>query len=327
MGVSRSEEEIRRGAKSRYYPIELSNVLQEVRQTPGRYAIVGLPCFIKAVRRLALQEPIFRERIVFCIGLVCGHLKSARFADMLAWQMGISPGELATIDFRSKMANAPASEYGIAAWTQCDAGGAARVSRSSDLYGYNWGYGFFKCNACDYCDDVMAETADLCIGDAWLPQYVADSNGTNVIVVRNGVIGEIIDEAAAAGRLKLDRITVDAIVQSQDAGLRHRREGLAYRLYLKDQAGVWRPTKRVTASGQHLTERQKKIQECRLQLAAESHCAFQAAIQANRFEIFRQQMDPLVRQYARWYRRPLWRRAVSLGRRMLRRLAKRAFPS
>ena len=44
--ISRSPDEVGRGAKSRYYPVELSGVLREIRAVPGRYAIVGLPCFI-----------------------------------------------------------------------------------------------------------------------------------------------------------------------------------------------------------------------------------------------------------------------------------------
>src|SRR4028119_516046 len=36
--ISRTEEEIRDGAKSRYYPVELSDVLRTIRAIPGRYA-------------------------------------------------------------------------------------------------------------------------------------------------------------------------------------------------------------------------------------------------------------------------------------------------
>ena len=34
--ISRSVEEVRAGAKSRYYPIELSAALEEIRAVPGR---------------------------------------------------------------------------------------------------------------------------------------------------------------------------------------------------------------------------------------------------------------------------------------------------
>src|SRR5206468_6910714 len=41
--ISRSVEQVRGAAKSRYYPIELSGVLEEIRAVPGRYAVIGVP--------------------------------------------------------------------------------------------------------------------------------------------------------------------------------------------------------------------------------------------------------------------------------------------
>jgi coenzyme F420-reducing hydrogenase beta subunit len=81
--ISRSEADVREGAKSRYYPVELSQVLQTIRSVPGRYAIIGIPCFIKAVHLLRNEDPVFRERIAFTLGLFCGHMKSARFVKAL----------------------------------------------------------------------------------------------------------------------------------------------------------------------------------------------------------------------------------------------------
>ena len=56
--VSRSEAELRSGARSRYYPVELSGVLAAIRATPGRYAIVALPCFTKALHLLRASDPV-----------------------------------------------------------------------------------------------------------------------------------------------------------------------------------------------------------------------------------------------------------------------------
>src|SRR4051794_12719872 len=39
--ISRTAKEIAAGAKSRYYPIEMSTVLNEIRRARGRYAVVG----------------------------------------------------------------------------------------------------------------------------------------------------------------------------------------------------------------------------------------------------------------------------------------------
>jgi coenzyme F420-reducing hydrogenase beta subunit len=69
--IARTVEEIRAGAKSRYYPVELSGVLDLIRHNPGRYAVVGVPCFIKrcsccvakieySTKRIALLWPVLR---------------------------------------------------------------------------------------------------------------------------------------------------------------------------------------------------------------------------------------------------------------------------
>ena len=74
--ISRCAEEVAEGAKSRYYPVEMSQVMDEVRRQHGRYVFVGLPCFVKAIRRLCMVDDVIAKRIVYCVGLVCGHLKS-----------------------------------------------------------------------------------------------------------------------------------------------------------------------------------------------------------------------------------------------------------
>ncbi len=107
--VSRSSEAIRAGAKSRYYPVEMSDLLREIRATPGRYAVVGVPCFIKAIQLLRREDPILRERIAFTLGLFCGHMKSARFVESFAMQMGVPIEAVQAVEFRVKDASRPAN--------------------------------------------------------------------------------------------------------------------------------------------------------------------------------------------------------------------------
>ena len=70
--------------------------------TDGAYAIVGVPCFITAMRHLEEVDADLRDQFTWHIGLVCGHLKSQFFAESLAWQAGVPPEDLEAIDFRVK---------------------------------------------------------------------------------------------------------------------------------------------------------------------------------------------------------------------------------
>ncbi len=303
--ISSTPEEARGNAKSRYYPVEMSGVISEMLQRPGRYAVVGIPCFIKAIRLACRESAVLKERVVFTVGIVCGHLKSTAFAEMFAWQCGIAPSELRAIDFRTKLPGEPASSYAVTVTGERNGQTVSVTKPTSELFGSNWGHGFFKYKACDFCDDVVGETADISIGDAWLPEYVSDSGGTNLVVVRSRVLNALLVDAVSAGRLHLDSIPVEKVVESQAGGFRHRRDGLAYRLQLEDEAGRWRPAKRVDASGKNLTRQQREIYAQRHQLGQVSHAAFAGAKSKRDFSVFMQTMKPLVARYERLYRRPL----------------------
>ncbi len=98
--ISRTADEIRAGAKSRYYPVEMSEVLKTIRSVPGRYAVVGVPCFIKAMHLLRQEDPLIRERVAFTLGLFCGHMKSTRLIESFAYQMGVSVDDIQRVDYR-----------------------------------------------------------------------------------------------------------------------------------------------------------------------------------------------------------------------------------
>jgi coenzyme F420 hydrogenase subunit beta len=317
-GVSRDRAEVTAGAKSRYYPVEMSGVLNHVRAHPGRYAMIGLPCFIKAVRLLASRESVFRDRIKFCVGLFCGHLKSTAFAEMCAWQCGVAPSDLRAIDFRTKIPNRPAGDYAVSVTGERDGQPVHASRRVSDLFGANWGFGLLKYKACDFCDDVVAETADISLGDAWLPEFEADSHGTNVAVVRSALLNSILVQAQREGRVHLQALSAQRVVDSQAAGFRHRREGLPYRLALEDAQGRWRPAKRVAAASAGLSPKLRRIQDLRQELRETSHVAFAQAKQGAGYEHFLNAMRPVIQRYLREYRTPLAHRVLGRCRGVLR---------
>lgn len=301
-GVSRTVEELQGGAKSHYYPVELSEMLHYIRSTPGRYAVVGLPCFIKAIRLLGKEESIFRERIRFTVGLFCGHLKSTGFAEMLAWQVGVRPDQLTAFDFRTKLANRKSSNYGVTATGLIDGEEVERTGVVSDLVGTDWGMGFFKYRACDFCDDISAETADVSVGDAWLPEFVEDSRGTNVVIVRHPDIQLLVEEGISSGVLALKPIASERAVESQSANFRHRREDLPYRLHLQDLAREWRPKKRLSPSP--LRDKHRRVvQDKRIHFQMTVPHLWRRAVASGSLSHFIREIDPMIQSYKAEYAR------------------------
>jgi coenzyme F420-reducing hydrogenase beta subunit len=264
--VSRTEEEIRAGAKSRYYPVHLADVLKIVREIPGRYAIVGVPCFIKALQLLRRQDPLIRERIVFCVGLFCGHMKSARLVESFAWQMDITIEQIQQMEFRRKHIDRPASTYTVAFRLK---DGRLLEKDWTEMADGDWSAGFFQNSACNFCDDVVAEVADVSLGDAWVEPYSSDGRGTNVVIVRSPMIHQLIEAGIAAKQLELIAVGADFVEQTQAGGLRQRREGLAYRLcFSRLQI---EPRKRVQPNSTNLTWRRKIVYRTRSFISKWSH--------------------------------------------------------
>lgn len=266
--ISRSEAAIRAGAKSRYYPVELSEVLAAVRATPGRYAVVGIPCFIKAIHLLRREDSVLRERIAFTLGLFCGHMKSARFLESFAWQLGIRLEEVASVDFRLKDQRRAANWYTVQFVLR---NGRCMQKDWWSLADGDWGAGFFQNSACNFCDDVVAETADISFGDAWVEPYSSDGRGTNVVIVRSAALGNLIAAGIRESRLKLDPIDAEFIRQTQAAGFRQRREGLAYRL---TWAGAGHRLRKRVEPAASLPWRRKLVYRMRAAIAAGSHRVF-----------------------------------------------------
>ncbi|MDP2814442.1 MAG: Coenzyme F420 hydrogenase/dehydrogenase, beta subunit C-terminal domain, partial [Erysipelotrichaceae bacterium] len=299
-GISRSVEKIQAGSRSKYYPVEMSEVLRTVREVEGRYAIIGIPSFIMAVRLLCERNEVFKSRIKYTVGLICGHQKSSKFGEFLAWQVGIKPGNLTYIDYRKKLMDRPADDYGVEMVGTIVGVEVNIVKPMSELLGHDWGEGFFKVLASDYTDDVFNETADITIGDAWLPEYSDDSLGSSVVIVRNAALNDLIDSGINSGRLKLNVIDKEAMFLSQASHYRHTHDELAYRLFKKDISGQWRPQKRVEASGE-LLERRKKIQDLREEISASSHIVYKRAVELDDLNYFMVEMGKLSKKYKELY--------------------------
>lgn len=292
--ISYTTSEILEGAKSKYYPVELSEILQQVLSTTNKYALVGLPCFVKAVRRLSAIDVDISSRILFFIGLVCGHLKSKSFADCIAWQVGIQPGDLSYIDFRARNSE-DSSKYSF----RIKGGDIDVTAPSSRFFCANWAYGFFKYKACDYCDDVFNETADVSIGDAWIPTLAENQDGNSIIIVRSKKMHSLLTHYSSIHDISLSPLSPSTLYKSQAGGIRHKRSGLAYRILHSESSGDWCPSKRVDPSDFNISRNRARIYNLRILLFQESHKLWRESVESNSFQYFVDSMAPLIRKYNR----------------------------
>lgn len=238
--VVRSTDELLSTSKTRYFPVTLATVLGQLKNSNERFAVVGIACFIKSVRLLQIYHPELKERIKFTIGIICGGIKSRFFAEYLAGKAGVANNHFTQLQFRIKDHHSTASDYSFGCKDEEGVLHTIKMRKVGDM----WGSGMFKNNACDFCDDVTTELADISLGDAWLNPYNQDGNGTNVLITRSQLAEDLIQKGIKKDELSLDLLAFDKFLSSQQGSFNHRHKGLKYRVKLAEKEGYIIPPKR-----------------------------------------------------------------------------------
>jgi len=293
--VSRSIDEVLDNRKSKYHPASFADTLRSVRGDGQTYAFVGVPCAIRSARLVAAKDDVLASQISFFVGIVCGHMKSTAYAESFAWQLGVPPTDLDTVDFRIKDPALTSRQYGFGAREKSD--GLWKEAQTLSLVGGSWGHAVFQPDACNFCDDVFAETADIVFGDAWMPKYEIDWRGTNVVVTRNETLDKILTDGASRDELMLDSIDINAASSTQAGNFRHRHEGLAVRLADDQAAGRWSPRKRIQPSYDGVSAERISLIRQRRELSERSHGLFAEAKKAGDLQVYLKAIKPLIESY------------------------------
>ena len=238
--VIRSTDELISTSETKYYPVTLGTVINQLKTSNERFAIVGIACFIKSVRLLQFYHPELKEKIKFTIGIICGGVKSKFFAEYLAEKSGVSSNQFSKPQFRIKDHKSTASDYSFGCKDSKGELHTVKMKKVGDM----WGSGMFKNNACDFCDDVTTELADISLGDAWLNPYNQDGKGTNVMVTRSKLAEKLINDGIINKELSVDPLDFNQFLFSQQGSFNHRHLALGYRIKLAKKKGLTVPPKR-----------------------------------------------------------------------------------
>lgn len=292
-------ESVLASAGSAYYPVELSGILQEVKNKPGKYAIIGLPCFIKALRLATQRNRKLSDRIVITVGLVCGQLKNKHYTNYISALSGVI-GPLQNVYYRGKSCEKPASIFYFSCMNK--KGDTGKIFWDDGVE-EAWDNRWFTLNACNYCDDVFAECADVTLMDAWLPEYFWNYQGTSLILVRSAEIQKIIGKGIEEKEINLEIIPIEKVIESQPGSIAEKGIVLAYRLFINKSAGFFTPQKRIKPVRIFNPFQKKRIilkhQMC---ISSKTIWADQSSKGSNDLTQFRQGMDLYLDQLTRWNR-------------------------
>lgn len=194
ISICRSREELLRGAGSRYAPSAPLASLGELLEAPGRFAFVGKPCDVAALRRLGQRDPRVAAKVPFLLSFMCAGVPSREGSHEVIRRLGAEPDQVAQFRYRGD------------GWPGLTTMRLKDGSCRSMSYLESWGeiLGRYVQWRCKLCPDGTGEFADLACADAWhlaadgTPDF-SEHEGRSFALARTPRGEELLERALAAG--------------------------------------------------------------------------------------------------------------------------------
>ena len=208
-----------------------NEAIKEILRRDGKYAVVGLPCQIRAVRKAELINTKLKSRITLHLGIFCGSSSTFGATRFLLKRLGIAETEVQDIKYRCE------------GWpghltVQTSEG---KISTDYRDY-YDCRFGAFIPWRCTLCSDHTNELADVSFGDAWLPEFADDMTGTSVIISRSDSGEDILHRMLRRNIIDLTPISMDRVIASQNSAILFKKRELSARLKILRLLGKKTPT-------------------------------------------------------------------------------------
>lgn len=212
--IARTRDEVLDAAGSKYCPVPAGAAMKEILREKGRFAVVGLPCHIHALRKAEQNLSALHERIRYRIAIPCSLNFSFRGTERFLRGLSIAPDQVETLQYRGR------------GWP-----GSMMVrlkdgaERTIPLAEYYKALGPYSLRRCTLCSDMLGELSDLTCGDAWIPEVMrADKVGSSFVVSRTAEAEEFLEAAASKEAVELSELGLRELLASQGHALFKKRK-------------------------------------------------------------------------------------------------------
>ncbi len=195
---SKTAAEVLEHCGSRY---TISSPLMEVGQIDRskKYAFIGKPCDVTALRNYLEAEPELKKNFVYLLSFFCMGLPSQQAQEKLLRALNCTKDTCSSLTYRGN------GWPGYATAIDLD-GNVHRMD-----YASSWGnfLGRDVMTACKFCLDGIGEMSDISCGDAWhlkqnLTPDFSEHAGRNVIFARTAKGEELLHMIRESGKIALE---------------------------------------------------------------------------------------------------------------------------
>lgn len=232
--IARSRQEVLSASGSKYCPSASNLAIREILGVPGRYAAVGLPCQLHALRKHELLNPLLRNRIHYHLGLFCANNNTYFGTEYFLKYNQIPAKEIKSIRYRAGgwpgEIHAETAE-GIYRFkritTETD-----RKKRALLASAFHFDFAIPRCLV---CPDQTAVLADLSFADPHLPEIrETEKKGISWVIARHSKGLRLLDKAVESGIIRLEEWDPEKAKKAQNYAYKERVGG---RILLRKLAG------------------------------------------------------------------------------------------
>lgn len=220
--VSRDAATVLENAGARYGPAAPLSALMTLVERGRRFAVIGKPCDIAAVKALAARDPRVAEQLGMTLSFLCGGVPSLAISRRIVGGYGLREEDVALLRYRGNGCPGP---------THIETRDGRVFEQSYDT---TWGDALnqdiqFRCKI---CADAIGLAADLVAGDAWITSdgYArGDYEGWNAVIARSTRGEALLRDAVAAGALHFEPQPLQSLARMQPHHV-ERRQSVPARL-------------------------------------------------------------------------------------------------
>lgn len=217
--ASTSAADVFAAAGSRYTASSPLADLETWLARDGRFAFVGKPCDVTALRARARHDPRIDAKVPIMLAFFCAAIPSAAGTGRILDKLGVAPTDVASFRYRGD------GWPGYATATRHD-GTTARMT-----YASSWGDILSKeiQFRCKICPDAVGNSADIACADAWdadekgYPSF-AEQDGRSLVIARSPAGLALLDAARNSGAIATEPLEMAAIAAMQPSQARRKRE-------------------------------------------------------------------------------------------------------
>ncbi len=208
-----------------YHALRFDDALKILQRRPGNYCLIAIPCQLEGVFSYVYRcAPEIGRRIRMSIGLLCGWQYTHHAIRAICDYKRVDFSRLTNISWRG---GGPVGKLKL--YTP---EGVTTVSRRLD-FSYQAAFDrSFNNPRCHLCVNHSNFLADIVVGDAWLPSTVFTRTGISLVICRTSEARLLLQGLAEEGKIRLAKVSVDEIVESQGRRAVFGDFAYAYQAYL-----------------------------------------------------------------------------------------------